>query len=174
MYRLFVIFPLCLLLGACLGGRPDRVQQKMQKIREEKAQPITQPPVFELIKSFDYGAMPLRSPFMPPSLMERLAQEAVRGDTVVPDEDRPPEQLELFELEQLVMRGIIEEPTGDRYALVEDPTGTLFPARVGNHMGKNYGRIVEITPRQVNLIEIVPDGANGFVERPKTLLAPEV
>lgn len=165
--------PFLALLTACSGDRIEQVEDKMKAIRDEPAQKVTQPPVFDPIQSFNYGAEKLRSPFMPPSLLERMAQEMAQGNKVVPDEDRPKEQLEQFELTQLIMRGIIEEPTGERYALVEDPTGTIFPARVGNHMGKNYGRIVEITPRQVNLIEVVPDGARGFVERPKSILAPE-
>jgi type IV pilus assembly protein PilP len=38
-------------------------------------------------------------------------------------------------------------------------------------MGKNDGRIAEITPTQINLIEIVPDSRVGYVEKPASLVA---
>ena len=164
---------LSMTLSGCVVDRVQEVEQQMQSIKDGAAQPMAQPPIFETVQSFSYGAESLRSPFMPPSLQARLSEQEEVGSAVVPDEDRPKEQLEQFDLSQLVMRGIIQEPTGERYALVEDPAGTIFPARVGNYIGKNYGRIVEINARDINLIEIVPDGTQGYVERPKTILAPD-
>jgi type IV pilus assembly protein PilP len=32
-------------------------------------------------------------------------------------------------------------------------------------MGQNYGEIIGITPSEVNLIEVVPDGLGGYMER---------
>jgi type IV pilus assembly protein PilP len=37
-------------------------------------------------------------------------------------------------------------------------------------MGKNHGRIVAINPNQISLLEIVPDGQDGYIERPRTLI----
>ena len=37
-------------------------------------------------------------------------------------------------------------------------------------MGMNQGRIVGISPTQIDLVEIVPDGRDGYVERPRTLV----
>lgn len=170
--KLLSTLPLYLTLTACMTDRVDNVESKMLDIRNNPAKEISQPPIFDAIQSFDYGAEKLRSPFMPPSLQSRLAEEAAVGAQVSPDQNRPKEQLEYFDLSQLVMKGIMQEPTGERYAMVEDPTGKLIAARVGNHMGKDYGRIVEINARDINLIEIVPNGSKGFVERPKTILAP--
>ena len=39
-------------------------------------------------------------------------------------------------------------------------------------MGKNHGRIVEITSTQVNLIEIVEDARLGYVEKSANLVSP--
>lgn len=173
LIKTFVLLPAVALVSGCIGDRVEQVENKMLEIRNKPAKEISQPPIFDSIKSFSYGAEKLRSPFMPPSLQSRLAEEAAVGDQVLPDEGRPKEQLEQFDLSQLVMRGIMQEPTGERYALVEDPTGKLIAARVGNYMGTDYGRIVEINAREINLIEIVPNGSKGYVERPKTILAPE-
>jgi type IV pilus assembly protein PilP len=40
---------------------------------------------------------------------------------------------------------------------------------VGNHMGQNDGKIIDITPSKISLIEIVPDGLGGYIERPAAL-----
>lgn len=160
-------------LTGCLEDRVAVVESEMAKIRSKPAKEVSPPPVFEQVESFNYNASKLRSPFMPPTLSERLSEDSAAGSQVEPDLDRPTEQLEQFSLVELTMKGIMQDSAGELYALVEDPTGTLFPARVGNHMGKNHGRIVDISARQIELIEIVPDGAKGYVERPKTILAPE-
>jgi type IV pilus assembly protein PilP len=36
-------------------------------------------------------------------------------------------------------------------------------------MGQNYGQIVAITPSEVRLQELVPDGFGGWVQRDATL-----
>ena len=171
MRRLTLAAAILTLIGC--ADRVDAVQERMAQIRSEPALPIEAPPVFNPIQSFSYSAENLRSPFVPPSLERRIDEQARMGGPVMPDLSRPKEQLEQFEIDQLVMRGIIQDPSGSRYALIEDPAGTLVPARVGNYIGRNFGRIVEITPQTVNIIEIVPDGGRGFVERPKTMLAPD-
>jgi type IV pilus assembly protein PilP len=40
---------------------------------------------------------------------------------------------------------------------------------VGNHMGQNYGRIVAITDSEIQLVEIIPDGLGGYLERPAAI-----
>ena len=47
--------------------------------------------------------------------------------------------------------------------------GIVHRVLPGNYMGQNEGRIISIEPSRINLIEIVPDGLGGFVERPATL-----
>lgn len=37
-------------------------------------------------------------------------------------------------------------------------------------MGVNHGRVVKITPTQIDLVEIIPDGREGYVERPRSLI----
>ena len=36
----------------------------------------------------------------------------------------------------------------------------------GNHLGQSDGRITAIEEGKIALIEIVPDGMGGFIERP--------
>jgi type IV pilus assembly protein PilP len=146
----------------------DRVSEEMQKIHNEPAIPITAAPVFLPVPNFTYAAQGLRSPFLPMSLADEMRINA--GRHVMPDLSRPPQFLEQYAIEGLRMRGTIHNDKGPLFALIEDPTGGVLRVQVGNYIGKNYGRIVGITPTQINVVEIVPDGKTGFVERPRSLI----
>ena len=39
----------------------------------------------------------------------------------------------------------------------------------GNHLGQNDGRVTEIERREDHVVEIVPDGLGGYMERPAAL-----
>ena len=54
-------------------------------------------------------------------------------------------------------------------ALIEDPTGSVTRVRVGSYMGRNFGRVVEVSSDQIALVEIVPDGQDGWVERSRNI-----
>ena len=157
-----------------MTGCTDRIgmaEQAMTDIRNQPAQPIEPPPKAELVEDFVYSASSQRSPFLPPSLVN------VEGPTtsingVRPDITRVKEPLEQYELSQLVFRGVVVSPEGQRYALVQRPDGSVASVKVGDYLGLNDGRIVEITPTQINLIEIVPDSRAGFIEKPQSLVSP--
>ena len=158
---------------ALLAGCADRVslaEQKMQDIRNQPSQPVKPPPTPERVQEFNYSAARLRDPFMPPSLMLQATQESqIQG--VRPDVTRLKEPLEQFELNELIYKGSLMSQSGELYGLVQRPDGSIASVRVGNYMGKNDGRIAEITTTQINLIEIVPDSRVGYVEKPASLVA---
>lgn len=158
-------------LSGC-SSRIDAVNDSMKKIQAEPPLPVPPPPVFLPVPTFGYSAQQLRSPFMPPSLAQELVVMA--GRRVMPDLARPPQYLEQFPIEELRMRGTLQSPQAPMFALIESPDGNVMRVQVGNYMGKNFGRIVGITPSQVNVIEIVPDGRDGFVERPRSLVMIDV
>jgi len=77
---------------------------------------------------------------------------------------RPP----FFPLDALRMVGTVTVG-GKRFALVRDPDGIIHRVPIGAYAGHNFGRIVAIEDSAVRLVEIVPDGFGGWVERPATL-----
>jgi type IV pilus assembly protein PilP len=157
-----------------LTGCSDRIgmaEQAMAEVRNQPAQAIEPPPKSELVEDFVYSASMLRSPFLPPSLVNSQSPTTLI-DGVRPDITRTKEPLEQYELTQLTFRGMIISPEGQQYALVQRPDGSVASVKVGDYLGLNDGRIVEITPTQINLIEIVPDSRAGFVEKPQSLVSP--
>lgn len=158
------------LLAGCSASFED-VQLQMEAIRQKPRGKVDPPPEFNPMPTFTYAAHQLRSPFAPPVSAEQLALSS--GKKVEPDLTRPQEYLERFNLEALRLRGTLQKPGGPLFALVEDSNGGVQRVKVGNYLGKNQGRIVEITPSQVALVEIVPDGRDGWVERPRSLTLSE-
>jgi type IV pilus assembly protein PilP len=39
----------------------------------------------------------------------------------------------------------------------------------GNYLGTNDGRVTEISPSKISVVEIVPDGLGGYMERTASL-----
>ncbi|HCW91308.1 MAG TPA: pilus assembly protein PilP, partial [Marinobacter sp.] len=108
-------------------------------------------------------------PFDPPMDVQLTMVEQKPVSGVEPDLDRPPEVLETYSLNDLAMVGTLTGYDGGRYALIRDPGGGVHRVRTGNYVGQNYGRIVGINDTRVEIIEIVPNGRGGWVERPRSL-----
>lgn len=162
-----------MLLGV-MSGCTDRVslaEQEMAKIRSLPAKPIEPPPTPKVIEDYDYAANNVRSPFVPQSLLDLQARIA-NTPSVRPDDNRIKDELENFELSELVYRGKVVAPNGNEYGLVQARDGIVRDVQVGDYMGKNHGRIVEITSTQINLIEIVEDAKLGYVEKSANLITP--
>ena len=123
------------------------------------------------IATVSYASHQNRSPFRPPTGQEEL--ELLERRAVEPDFTRPKEYLERFTLDSLTMVGTITKPGAPLEALLRDPTGAVNRVKTGNYMGKNFGRVVEVTDASVSVIEIVPDGQDGWVERPRTIRVAE-
>lgn len=151
-------------LGGC--GSNSNLGELDARLQEIKARPrgrIEPPPEFKPIATFTYSAHQLRSPFTPP--MDQELIEVQEGKQVEPDLGRPKEYLERFTLEALRMVGTISKPGQQLQALIADPSGAVTRVSPGSYMGKNFGRVTEVSEVNVGLIEIVPDGRDGWVER---------
>jgi type IV pilus assembly protein PilP len=164
-----------LLMAASLAGCSasfDDVQAQMQAIRQKPRGKVEPPPEFTPMPTFTYAAHQLRSPFAPPVSAEQVVL-LNSGKKVEPDTNRPQEYLERFNIEALKLRGTLQRPNGPLFALIEDSNGGVQRIKVGNYLGKSQGRVIEITPTQVSIVEIVPDGRDGWVERPRSLTLSE-
>lgn len=157
-------------LSACTDRISD-AEQKMAQIRNEPAKPVPPLPEPIVIQDFTYSAGEFRSPFLAPSLQNMQAQQS-QESAVKPDLNRVKDALENFDLNELIYRGQVIAPNGRVYGLVQLPDGFVQQVEVGEYMGKSDGKILEITPTQINLEEIVPDARVGFVHKKTSLVTP--
>jgi type IV pilus assembly protein PilP len=123
-------------------------------------------PPFEQVAPFAYQASTMRSPFEPP--VEIRSPSRPSGPQVKPDPNRAKQFLEQYSIGSLNMVGTLAQ--GSRtYALVQDADGGVHRVERGDYMGTDHGRILDIEEGAIELIEIVPDGTGGWVERSRTV-----
>ena len=151
---------------ATVAGCSDDTDELRAKIAEIKARPggrIDPLPEVKPYETFAYPASDERSPFEPGMPASATGPNAIR-----PDSSRPREFLEQFSLDTLRMVGTLKLQ-GRVYGLVQTKDGLVHRVLPGNHLGQSDGRITAIEEGKISLIEIVPDGMGGFVERPAAL-----
>jgi len=154
------------LLGGCGGNFAD-LDAYMAEMRAQPKGTIDPIPTFKPYQSFTYAAQSLRAPFDIPVTVKEITR-LMQGSAIKPDLARPREFLERFNLESLAMVGTLAQK-GTLWVLMNDGEGGVHRVRVGNYMGKNHGKIVEATETSVSLVEIVPNGVGGWIERPRTI-----
>jgi type IV pilus assembly protein PilP len=159
-----------LAVAAALGGCSDNMDELNSKVAEIKARPggrIEPLPEVKPYETFTYAAANMRSPFVAGMPASASAATGVR-----PDQNRPREFLEQFSLDTLKMVGTLRLG-GRTYGLVQTRDGLVHRVLPGNHLGQADGRITGIEEGRISLIEIVPDGMGGFIERPAALALSE-
>ena len=149
-------------VSAC-GSGADELQAYIDEVKARPGGRIEPLPEIRPAPSFVYEAGNRRSPFMPDTPQQRVSNDpnAVQG----PDPNRPREFLEQFPLDTLSMVGTLRGRTGS-FGLVQTADGLVHRVTVGNHLGQNYGRISAISESGIQLVEVIPDGLGGFIERP--------
>ena len=70
---------------------------------------------------------------------------------------------------ELQMKGSIDRVTIYRVLNSFCEDGLIHRVTVGNHLGQNYGRILSISDSSISLVEIIPDGLGGYLERPASV-----
>ena len=145
------------------------LEVRMEEIRRQPPGRIDPPPKFKTYDNFIYGATLLRSPFQPQTPEDEVAPKLVGKTNVAPDPYRQKEVLEDYNLETLIMVGTIQREGDGLYALIKDNKLVVHRVLPGNFIGRNHGKIMNISPGRIDLMELVPDGHGGWIERPRTV-----
>ena len=159
----------CLLLTFGLTACSQSNDDLMIFIDETKSKHVgsVQPlPTFEPYKNFTYAAAELRDPFE--AAFEADADEGP-DNGLKPNATRPKEPLETYPLDTLRMVGILVQHE-NTWGLVKDPNNVVHRVQTGNYAGQNEGQIVSVTEKQVDIIEIIPDGLWGYIERAASMV----
>ncbi|ASP37467.1 pilus assembly protein PilP [Bacterioplanes sanyensis] len=127
-------------------------------------------PVFKPYESFNYSSAGVRSPFELPVIVDETVQIEKDASNIRPDDNRPKEHLEQFDFNELVMVGTLKGGTGALWVLVRDGDGGVVRIKEGNYLGQNHGRVVSVSDYRISLVEIVPNGMGGWIERPRTMV----
>jgi type IV pilus assembly protein PilP len=150
------------LLAGC-SSADDDLNNFIQETKHEPGGRVEPLPEIKPYETYVYSDSEMRSPFMPSAPGAGAGLAGVR-----PDQKRNREFLEQFSLDTLKMVGTLRLG-GSMYGLVQTKDGLVHRVAVGEHMGQAEGKITEISPSKISLIEIVPDSLGGYMERPAGL-----
>ncbi|MCB1671493.1 MAG: pilus assembly protein PilP [Gammaproteobacteria bacterium] len=160
--------PVLLLMAACTPTNDfSDLQRFTTEVRGRPGGEIEPVPEFKEYEAFTYSAAGFRSPFDIP-IRINLQEGMSASQNVKPDLDRVKEPLESFAIAELAMVGMVER-NGHYVALVENGLGEVHRVLRGNYLGRNFGRVVSISATQLDIVEIVPSGSGGWMERPQSL-----
>jgi type IV pilus assembly protein PilP len=149
------------LAAGCSGGQSD-LQKWLADTRQKPGGHIEPLPEVKPYETFVYADAMMRSPFTPqgPAV---TTQSSLRPNT-----RRNREFLEGFSLDTLKMVGTFKVGPSF-YGLVQSKDGLVHKVQPGNYLGQNDGKITDITGSKISIVEIIPDGLGGYIERPASL-----
>ena len=146
-------------LTAC-SSKDDELERFIEETKKEPGGRVEPLPELKPYETYAYESSAMRSPFIPGG--------SGGPSPLRPDSRRNREFLEQFSLDTLRMVGTLR--MADRtYGLVKTKDGLVHRVLPGNYMGQSDGRVTEITPSKISVVEIVADGLGGYMERPASL-----
>jgi type IV pilus assembly protein PilP len=146
-----------LLLAGCRSDTKE-VEAWVEEVKARPAPPLEPLPVMKQFETFEYAAQDLRDPFAAPS------PDRDTGGAGGPDPNRRKEALEAYPLDSLDMVGTIGSGSG-LLGLLMAPDKVTYRVRPGNYLGQNDGKITAVYEDRIEIVELVPDGAGGWLER---------
>ncbi len=157
---------LVLIAGCARGitsspGEAPNLESWTAEIRARPAPPLEPPPVMQQFETVEYAAQNMRDPFS-----DAWTNTDIGGTR--PDANRRKETLEQYPLDSLDMVGTIGGGSS-LIALVMAPDKVTHRVRPGAYLGQSDGRITDVREDRIELIELVPDGAGGWLERPAAI-----
>ena len=167
--RLLLMGAVILVLAACgrgvtsTPGNAPNLEKWVAEVKNRPAPPLEPLPVMQQFETFEYAAQALRDPF------SNAFSDLSGGSGPRPDPNRPKQTLEQFPLDSLKMVGTIGKGSG-LVALVTAPDKVTYRVRPGIYLGQNDGRVTAVSEDRIELVELVPDGAGGWLERPATVV----
>ncbi len=153
--------------AACVKGTHD-LEQEVARVKAQKGQPVDPLPPMKNYEPYPYTAYSMRDPFAP------FAGDEGGGTSegMTPDPSRVKEALEGFPLDALDMVGTMGMDS-TMVALVKDPDGVVHRVNVDNYLGQSEGRITAIFEDRIDLVELIPNGTGGWMERPASIALDE-
>jgi len=161
---------LTLSLSAC-SSNTDDLSSWIARIKAQPAGRIEPMPEVKEYKPHDYASAHLKSPFseLEPELevQLKLLHDGC-DDSIKPDVSRRKEELERYSLDSMEMVGMMEQQ-GKKWGLIRmtaGPTvGVVKDVRIGEFLGINHGRIMDINELQIEVTTLVPDSKGCWEQR---------
>jgi type IV pilus assembly protein PilP len=163
-----IILSIILTCGGCGGETPKATKVSMPPVGKAAAPPAKKaPPLAGEVKleppslvSYTYNPAGKPNPFKP-LVVERPQSPVKKVAEVVAEPGTPLEKLELTQLKLVAMIWNIADPK----AMVEDKAGRGFIVAKGTPIGKNKGRVTQITYEGIVVNETYETSSGKFNTR---------
>jgi len=154
-------------LSACADDDLSDLKSYVAEVKARQKSAVEPLPEIKTAEPFVFNPEDLRDPFIQ---IEKIDQpeEAKAENGIRPDTARAKEELESYELDTLRMVGTVNLNNA-LWGLVKASDGTIHRVRAGNHIGRNFGKIIRIKEDQIELLEIIPDSPGAWRERKAAL-----
>ena len=164
--HLFIGALACVALVACSGEQHSDLRQFVRDSDNMPRGRIPPLPEVKPYEPFEYAAFDLLDPFVPRKIEP---PRSAKRDPRLPPDDRRKGPLEAFPLENLKMVGSLSQKQ-ENFALIKTPDNNLYRVKMGDFMGQNFGRVIDITESAVKLKELIQDSGNDWKEEERLLL----
>lgn len=158
------LFGFTTILAAC-GGDMSDLEAFIAETKQAHHGEVDPIPEFPPYHTFEYEAVDVRDPFRPQTDIDSgtiAAESTYSGPR--PEASRRREPLESFPVDALKMVGLLQQKS-QTWGLVRDPDGTIHRVQPGNYAGQNHGKIIQVSETKIDIVELVPDGLSGWVNR---------
>lgn len=152
-----------LVLTACSGEQQELPEWTARQREEVKSsvQPIMPPKKFNPQAYLMADAV---EPFSKQKLTVAIKQEARQPSSLLAAEvNRRPEPLESYPLDSVTMVGSLMKQDMPFALLRVDKL--LYQVKLGDYLGRNYGKIVKISETEMSIREVVQDASGEWTER---------
>ena len=167
-HRLLFLCPL--LLSGCAGKEHQDLREWMREEAKDMRGRVSPLPEITAFPVVAYETEMMTSPFAPGKI---VTLEAASSDKTAPDRTRQQQPLEIFPIEDLRVVGVIMAGAVP-YALIQTPPPNKPKhVRVGEYMGRSFGKITAITRDGVTVLETVKDVNGAWVEQERKLDVPK-
>ncbi len=173
--RAMLLVSLPLIFGGCVSKDMTDLEDYVSQVLSRKGGNIEPLPPIKPSKRYLYqaGDLGLRDPFQsiladhpeikPPTTDDDANQQQFATEILTHNR----EELENFELDSLRMVGVLEMDA--MFGIIRDQAGVVHRVKVGNYIGRNYGKITNIQEDKIDIREIIKNPTGQWEERPVEL-----
>ena len=162
-------FLMVLLLVGCAAEEHQDLREWMReeaKGMRGKVAPLPEITAFPVV-AYETEAL------VPPFAHAKIVTVDVSADKSAPDRSRPAQPLEAFPIEDLRVMGIIMAGTVP-YALIQTPPPNKPKhVRIGEYMGRSFGKITAISAEGVTVVETVKDANGAWILQERQMSVPK-
>ncbi|MFZ4503910.1 MAG: pilus assembly protein PilP [Methylovulum sp.] len=136
----------------------------IQQVKSRPKGKIEHLPSVKTIDPFIFNPKASRDPFKPFQQYSVDNKNEAVSSGLRPDMHRKKEALEAFPVDTLKMVGTVKR-SNSLWALIKANDNTIYRVTIGNYMGRNYGKIINISANLIEIKELVSDKQVGWREQ---------